>query len=205
MDRAFLDNRQDQALEIASDAQLSQIAPVTDQLRANVAAAAALSRTIGVTPHDIREALVSFKLSAHRNQFVAERAGVVYVNDSKATNPHAADSSASSYESLVWIFGGDFKGTDPTELLSKHQARTKALVVIGLDAEKTGRLASEVLGDARVTVISGENVMAQAVSAAASLASEGDTVLLAPAAASIDQFKNYQERGERFIEAVRGL
>lgn len=205
VDRAFLDNRQEQALEIVTEAELAAIAGVSDQLRANVAGATALARAVDVAPAEIKHALASFQLSPHRNQLVAANAGVSFVNDSKATNPHAANSSLSSYESVVWIMGGDFKGIDPTELIQTHAKRLRAVVVIGKTSDQTARLVTELLPGAQVTVISGDEVMGQAVSAAASLATAGDTVLLAPAAASIDQFKDYAERGEKFIAAVREL
>ncbi len=205
VDRAFLDNRREQALEIVTEADLEEIGLVSDQLKANVAAATALVRAIDVSPAEIKHGLSSFQLSPHRNQLVAARAGISFVNDSKATNPHAANSSLSSYESVIWIMGGDFKGTDPRELIQTHAKRLKAVVVIGKTSDQTARLVNELLPGAQVTVISGDEVMSQAVSAAASLAKAGDTVLLAPAAASIDQFKDYAERGDKFIEAVREL
>ena len=205
VDRAFLDNRREQALEIVTEADLEEIGLVSDQLKANVAAATALVRAIDVSPAEIKHGLSSFQLSPHRNQLVAARAGISFVNDSKATNPHAANSSLSSYESVIWIMGGDFKGTDPRELIQTHAKRLKAVVVIGKTSDQTARLVNELLPGAQVTVISGDEVMSQAVSAAASLAKAGDTVLLAPAAASIDQFRDYAERGEKFIEAVREL
>ena len=205
VDRAFLDNRKDQALEIVTEAELGEIASVSDQLKANVAAATALTRAVAVSPAEIKHALSSFRISPHRNQLVAVSAGVSFVNDSKATNPHAANSSLISYESVVWIMGGDFKGTDPRELIQTHAKRLKAVVVIGKTSDQTARLVTELLPGAQVTVISGDDVMSQAVSAATSLATAGDTVLLAPAAASIDQFKDYAERGDQFIAAVREL
>jgi UDP-N-acetylmuramoylalanine--D-glutamate ligase len=205
VDRAFLDNRKEQALEIVTEADLAEIGLVSDQLKANVAAATALVRAIDVSPAEIKHGLSSFQLSPHRNQLVAASSGISYVNDSKATNPHAANSSLSSYESVIWIMGGDFKGTDPRELIQTHAKRLKAIVIIGKTSDQTARLVTELLPGAQVTVISGDEVMSQAVSAAASLAKAGDTVLLAPAAASIDQFRDYAERGEKFIEAVREL
>jgi UDP-N-acetylmuramoylalanine--D-glutamate ligase len=205
VDRAFLDNRKEQALEIVTEADLAEIGLVSDQLKANVAAATALVRAIDVSPAEIKHGLSSFQLSPHRNQLVAASSGISYVNDSKATNPHAANSSLSSYESVIWIMGGDFKGTDPRELIQTHAKRLKAVVIIGKTSDQTARLVTELLPGAQVTVISGDEVMSQAVSAAASLAKAGDTVLLAPAAASIDQFRDYAERGEKFIEAVREL
>ena len=205
VDRAFLENRAEQALEVATEAELSHIGPVSDQLRANVAAATALARAANVPPQSIRRALSGFRLSPHRNHPVAEVSGVLYVNDSKATNAHAADSSLSAYDSVVWIVGGLFKGVDPTELIKKHGKRLRAAVLIGSETEQLAKLFSELLPKAAISVISGDSVMRDAVMTARDLAEPGDTVLLAPAAASMDQFRDYADRGESFERAVREL
>jgi UDP-N-acetylmuramoylalanine--D-glutamate ligase len=144
-------------------------------------------------------------LAPHRNQLIAEIAGVRYVNDSKATNPHAADSSLHSYDRLVWIVGGLRKGTSPRALIEKHAERLRAAVVIGSESDELERLFSEVLPNLPVRVMSGERAMQQAVVAASELAKPGDVVLLAPAAASMDQFRDYADRGNQFIAAVEGL
>jgi len=205
VDRAFLANRAEEALEIATESELSQIGPVSDQLRANVAAATALARAADVPPQAIRRAITSFKLSPHRNQPVAEVGGVLFVNDSKATNAHAANSSLSAYDSVVWIVGGLFKGVDPAELIKKHGTRLRAAVLIGSETEQLAKLFSELLPDTAISVISGDSVMKDAVLAAQTLAEPGDTVLLAPAAASMDQFRDYAHRGESFVRAVGEL
>lgn len=205
VDRAFLENRAEQALEVATESDLSQIGPVSNQLRANVAAATALARAAGIPPQSIKRALTGFQLAPHRNHPVSEIGGVLYVNDSKATNAHAADSSLSSYDSVVWIVGGLFKGVDPGELINKHGSRLRAAVLIGKDTEQLAKLFSELLPDTPISVISGESVMRDAVLAASKLAQPGDTVLLAPAAASMDQFKDYADRGESYERAVREL
>jgi UDP-N-acetylmuramoylalanine--D-glutamate ligase len=205
VDRAFLANRAEEALEMATESELSQIGPVSDQLRANVAAATALARAADVPPQAIRRAITSFKLSPHRNQPVAEVGGVLYVNDSKATNAHAANSSLSAYDSVVWIVGGLFKGVDPAELIKKHGTRLRAAVLIGSETEQLAKLFSELMPDTAISVISGDSVMRDAVLAAQTLAEPGDTVLLAPAAASMDQFRDYADRGESFVRAVGEL
>ncbi|MDA9796707.1 UDP-N-acetylmuramoyl-L-alanine--D-glutamate ligase [Aquiluna sp.] len=205
VDRAFLANRAEEALEIATESELSQIGPVSDQLRANVAAATALARAAAVPPQSIRRAITTFKLSPHRNQLVAEIGGVLFVNDSKATNAHAANSSLSAYDSVVWIVGGLFKGVDPAELIKKHGTRLRAAVLIGSETEQLAKLFSELLPDTAISVISGDSVMRDAVLAAQTLAEPGDTVLLAPAAASMDQFRDYAHRGESFVRAVGEL
>lgn len=205
VDRAFLENRATEALEIATLDEIKNIADPSPQLLANIAAATALARAAGVSPGAIRKAISSFKLSPHRNQLVAEIAGVRYVNDSKATNPHAADSSLRSYDSLVWIVGGLLKGTSPRELIESHGSRLRGAIIIGSDTQELERLFSEVLPGLPVRVISGERVMQQAVRAAKELAKPGDVVLLAPAAASMDQFHDYADRGNQFIAAVEDL
>lgn len=205
VDRAFLANRAEEALEIATESELSQIGLVSDQLRANVAAATALARAAAVPPQSIRRAITTFKLSPHRNQLVAEIDGVLFVNDSKATNAHAANSSLSAYDSVVWIVGGLFKGVDPAELIRKHGTRLRAAVLIGSETEQLAKLFSELLPGTAISVISGDSVMRDAVLAAQTLAEPGDTVLLAPAAASMDQFRDYADRGESFVRAVGEL
>uniref|UniRef100_UPI0040485A1F UDP-N-acetylmuramoyl-L-alanine--D-glutamate ligase n=1 Tax=Aquiluna sp. TaxID=2053504 RepID=UPI0040485A1F len=205
VDRAFLTNRAEEALEIATESELSHIGPVSDQLRANVAAAAALARAAAVPPQAIRRAITTFKLSPHRNQLVAEIGGVFFVNDSKATNSHAANSSLSAYDSVVWIVGGLFKGVNPAELIKKHGTRLRAAVLIGSETEQLAKLFSELLPDTAISVVSGDSVMRDAVLAAQTLAEPGDTVLLAPAAASMDQFRDYADRGESFVRAVGEL
>jgi UDP-N-acetylmuramoylalanine--D-glutamate ligase len=205
VDRAFLDNRAEEALELATIDDIRNIADPSPHLLANVAAAAALSRTAGVSPAAIKRAISIFRLSPHRNQLVADISGVRFVNDSKATNPHAADSSLRSYDSVVWIVGGLLKGTSPRELIIQHGPRLRAAVLIGAESLELQRLFSELLPELPVRVVSGEPVMDQAVRLAAGLAQAGDAVLLAPAAASMDQFLDYADRGNQFIAAVGGL
>lgn len=205
VDRAFLDNRADEALEIATLEDIRQMAEPSPQLMANIAAATALARAAGISPAAIRKAISTFRLSPHRNQLVAEIDSVRFVNDSKATNPHAADSSLRSYDSVVWIAGGLLKGTSPAQLIEDHSQKLRGVVLIGSDTSELERLFSERLPSVPIRVISGNHVMEQAVRAAFSLAEPGDVVLLAPAAASMDQFRDYADRGEQFIAAVGGL
>lgn len=205
VDRAFLENRAEEALELATIEDIAQIADPSPHLMANVAASAALARAADISPAAIKKALNTFRLSPHRNQLVAEIAGVRFVNDSKATNPHAADSSLHSYESVVWIVGGLLKGTSPRDLIVEHAGRLRGAVLLGTDSSELQRLFSELLPELPVRVVSGESVMEKAVEQAVSLASPGDVVLLAPAAASMDQFKDYADRGNQFISAVGGL
>ena len=205
VDRAMLAERSERALEITTEAEIAKIGPLSDHLRANVAAATALARVAGVAPAAIAAAISSFKLPPHRNQWVAKIADVDYVNDSKATNAHAANGSLSSYQSIVWIVGGLFKGTDPGELISKHLPRLRAAVLIGSETQQLSQRFAQLAPELPLSVITGEDVMNAAVMKASALAQPGDTVLLAPAAASMDQFQNYQDRGEQFAAAVERL
>jgi UDP-N-acetylmuramoylalanine--D-glutamate ligase len=206
VDRAFLEERADKALEIASFEDLENFGVLTPHLLSNIAAATALARSFGVPPAACRKALREFKISPHRIQLVAEVNGVRYINDSKATNAHAAAASLTSFESVVWILGGLLKGVDISDLIGQFAPRLRGAVVIGLDrveiVEAFRNLAPNV---PLVEISEGNSVMTKAVEAASTLASDGDVVLLAPAAASMDQFLNYQQRGDLFIDAVRNL
>ena len=206
VDRAFLEERADKALEIASFEDLEGFGVLTPHLLSNIAAATALARSFGVPPAACRKALREFKVSPHRIQLVAEVNGVRYVNDSKATNAHAAAASLTSFESVVWILGGLLKGVDISDLIGQFAPRLRGAVVIGLDrVEIVEAFRNLAPGVPLVEISEGNSVMTKAVEAASSLASSGDVVLLAPAAASMDQFLNYQQRGEQFIEAVRNF
>lgn len=205
VDRAFIENRAEAAQELATMEDIANLGVVSRHLLANVAAASALARAVGVEPEAIRSAIRNFKIAPHRIQLVAEVSGVRYVDDSKATNAHAADASLSSFESVVWIVGGLLKGVDPAPLIEKHANRLKAAVVIGSDTQELEQLFAKLCPDLKVRVISGIGVMEQAVRAASEQAADGDTVLLAPAAASMDQFKDYADRGRQFQQAVRSM
>ncbi|EMY33616.1 UDP-N-acetylmuramoylalanine--D-glutamate ligase [Arthrobacter crystallopoietes BAB-32] len=221
VDRAYIEQRKDSAAELAAISDLGEVAP--RHLVANALAAAALVRAYGVEPAAVREGIRNFDPGAHRIQKVAERQGVLWINDSKATNPHAAAASLASFSSVVWIAGGLSKGVDYTELVVTHAPRLKAAVVIGTDSGDLMAALTRHAPDVPVIAVpprdteeeqpggtgqapaEGHRVMARAVQEAARIAADGDTVLMAPAAASMDQFKSYADRGNAFIEAVRGL
>jgi len=203
VDRAFLDQRADSALEIASFEDFQGLGVLTPHLLSNIAAATALARSFGVPPAACREALRNFRVSSHRIELVLEHAGVRYINDSKATNAHAASASLSSFESVVWILGGQLKGVDISELIAKFAKRLRAAVVIGLArSEILESFQALAPGVTVFEVPDGDDVMDRAVELASQSAQSGDVVLLAPAAASMDQFVSYQDRGTRFAEAV---
>jgi UDP-N-acetylmuramoylalanine--D-glutamate ligase len=206
VDRAFLDERADKALEIANLEDLASFGVLTPHLLSNIAAATAMARSFGVSPDACRTALRKFKISAHRIELVGEVAGVRYINDSKATNAHAAQASLTSFESVVWILGGLLKGVDISDLIEQFSSRLRGAVIIGLDRAEIRNAFALLAPELPITEIEeGDQVMKRAVVAAASLAVSGDVVLLAPAAASMDQFLNYQERGDLFRKAVSEL
>lgn len=204
-DRAFLDDRMTSALEIATVDELAARHLAAPHIVQNVLAAAALSRACGIEPGAIRRALSTFELDAHRIQVVAEHAGVTWVDDSKATNPHAADASLRAYPSVVWLVGGLLKGVGIDALVAAHVGRLRGAVIVGVDRaavlEAFERHAPALPVTEAVPDDTGA-VMQTAVEAAAVLARPGDVVLLAPAAASMDQFRDYAERGRSFAAAV---
>lgn len=205
-DRAFLDDRRSQALELATLDDLGVAGLASPHMAQNVLAAAALARAVGVEPTAIRAAIRSFRLDRHRTELVADVDGVRFVDDSKATNPHAAEGSLTAFDPVVWIVGGLLKGVDVGPLVERHVRRLRAAVVIGVDREPVvAAFARHAPGIPVVEVDEADTgqIMRSAVTAALAYATSGDTVLLAPAAASMDQFRDYADRGARFQEAVR--
>ncbi|CAL9431212.1 UDP-N-acetylmuramoylalanine--D-glutamate ligase [Streptomyces sp. enrichment culture] len=204
VDRAFVENRHKNAQELA---EVSDVNPPAPHNIANALAAAALARAFGVPAKAVRDGLRAFTPDAHRIAHVADVDGVAYVDDSKATNTHAAEASLAAYESVVWIAGGLAKGAAFDELVAGAAKRLRGAVLIGRDRalirEALARHAPEVpVVDLERT---DTGAMLQAVQEAQRLARPGDTVLLAPACASMDMFANYNRRGEAFARAVREL
>ncbi|KQX82059.1 UDP-N-acetylmuramoyl-L-alanine--D-glutamate ligase [Streptomyces sp. Root1310] len=204
VDRAFVENRQQNAQELA---EVSDVRPPAPHNIANALAAAALARAFGVPAKAVRDGLRAFTPDAHRIAHVADVDGVAYIDDSKATNTHAAEASLAAYESIVWIAGGLAKGATFDELVAKSAKRLRAVVLIGADRalirEALARHAPEVpVVDLERT---DTGAMLAAVQEARRLAVEGDTVLLAPACASMDMFVNYNQRGDMFAQAVGEL
>jgi UDP-N-acetylmuramoylalanine--D-glutamate ligase len=205
--------RRDGWLIAALDGQLEPIIE-EDRIRppglhnvANALAAAALAATHGVGTAAMRDGLAGYRPQPHRNQFVASVAGVDYVDDSKATNPHAARGSLCAYPRIVWVAGGQLKGVDIDGLVAEVAPRLVGAVLLGVDrAELAKALARHA---PRLPVVdvarTDDGAMGEVVRAAAALARPGDTVLLAPAAASKDMFISYNHRGDAFAAAVRAL
>ncbi|MFL0422735.1 MULTISPECIES: UDP-N-acetylmuramoyl-L-alanine--D-glutamate ligase [Kocuria] len=224
VDRAFVADRVKTAAELGS---VSDTGPLpTRHGVANALAAAALARAAGVEPEAVRDGLRAHHPGEHRIQLVLESEGVRWVNDSKATNPHAAQASLSAFDPVVWIAGGLSKGVSYDDLVERNAGRLKAVVVIGTDhaglLDSLARLAPEVpvhhatpgspgaaVADAPAAAdqapldpADGPAVMRHAVRLAHGIAAPGDTVLMAPAAASMDQFADYAQRGQAFIRGV---
>ncbi|MBD0842686.1 MULTISPECIES: UDP-N-acetylmuramoyl-L-alanine--D-glutamate ligase [unclassified Streptomyces] len=204
VDRAFVENRHKNAQELA---EIADVNPPAPHNIANALAAAALARAFGVPATAVRDGLRAFTPDAHRIAHVADVDGVAYVDDSKATNTHATEASLAAYESIVWIAGGLAKGATFDELVAKSAKRLRGAVLIGADRalirDALARHAPEVpVVDLDRT---DTGAMLAAVQEAQRLARPGDTVLLAPACASMDMFANYNKRGDAFAEAVREL
>jgi len=184
-----------------------RIRPAGSHNVANALAAAALATGEGVPVTAIRDGLAGYVPEPHRNAYVATVGEVTYVDDSKATNPHAALASLSAYPRIVWVAGGQLKGVDIDELVRTVVPRLAGAVLLGADrAQIAAALARHAPGLPVVEVARADDgAMGEVVAAAARLAQPGDTVLLAPAAASKDMFHGYDHRGEAFAAAVRAL
>jgi UDP-N-acetylmuramoylalanine--D-glutamate ligase len=209
VDRAFVAD----PLEAAMICELEDITPTVPHNVLNALAAAALARTVNVSHEYIQKALQEFKPGRHRIETVYESNLVSWVNDSKATNPHAASASLMSHLSVVWIAGGLAKGAEMSSLVQRCKGRIKAAILIGADRQLIEDALQEhaphiprVLVDAPADYTRGgdsNSLMEAVVSQAATLVAPGDTVLMAPACASMDQFISYADRGDRFSAAVR--
>lgn len=226
-DGVLIDNAFATELELASADVISLAGPVgvLDAL-----AAAALCRAVDVPTAAIAAALASFEVGRHRAELVGEHGGVAYVDDSKATNPHAAEASIAAYPRVIWVAGGLLKGASVDDLVMRVGGRLVGAVLIGRDRgtvagalsrhapdvpvvelvtrEDTGVQETNEAAVNHVTrVIDGSGdlaagVMDAVIAAARDLAQPGDTVLLAPAGASFDQFRGYGHRGDAFATAV---
>jgi len=209
IDRAFVSDPQ----EASMIAEIKDIQPTLPHSVSNALAAAGLARSVGVSYIDIQSALIDFHPGRHRIELVLSADGVSWINDSKATNPHAAQASILSHLSVVWIAGGLAKGADMNALVERTKDRIKAVILIGEDRdlieEAFKRFApSTPLIKIDATSVKGEasnDLMEKVVVAARELAVSGDTVLMAPACASMDQFISYADRGDRFATAVGKL
>jgi UDP-N-acetylmuramoylalanine--D-glutamate ligase len=209
VDRAFVADAQ----EAAMFCELAEVLPTVPHNVSNALAAAALARTAGIDHEQIREAIKTFRPGRHRIETVLEKDGITWINDSKATNPHAAAASIMSALSVVWVAGGLAKGAAMGELIERVKSRVRVAILIGADREL---IASElrsrapqveiVMVDAPTNFQIGapdNSLMEMVITRAREKALPGDTVLLAPACASMDQFLSYADRGDRFSDAVK--
>lgn len=164
----------------------------------NAAFALRIAREFGVAPAALQVGLDSFRPAPHRLEFVAEIDGVRYLNDSKATNVDAVYYALDAMEGpIVWIAGGTDKGNDYSPLFALAKAKVKTLICLGVDNEKLKAAFAE-----HVATTVETQSMEQALTAARRHARPGDVVLLSPACASFDLFKNYMDRGDQFRKLV---
>lgn len=205
IDRAFVTSTD--AAEVI--AEISDIKPAVPHNVANAMAAAGIALAIGVAHPLIKSGLSNFKLDKHRLQNVLSKDGIDWVNDSKATNPHAATASLLSHLSNIWIAGGLAKGAKMDDLVLRTASRIKAAIIIGKDGELIAEALKKHAPNVALYEISNttgpNDLMDKVVTCALDIATLGDTVLLAPACASMDQFSSYAQRGDLFAESVKKL
>ena len=193
-----------QANEIA---ELVDITPTAPHNVLNALAASALVLSIGINYEAIKLGLRNFSPDHHRMELVLSKNEINWIDDSKATNPHAAAASLLSYFQIIWIAGGLAKGASMDELVSRCAKRIKSVILIGQDRELISDAfakfspATEIIRVDQST--DSKQLMNDVVMQAIKLAKPGDTVLLAPACASMDQFDSYVERGQLFAQAVK--
>ena len=204
VDRAFIENRADSALELGS---VELVQPFAPHNVANALAAAALARAYGVPASAVAKGLESFEAAGHRIATVAEHDGIRWVDDSKATNCHAAQTSLVAYDSVIWIAGGMAKGQDFDELVQATGKRMKAAILLGIDREKIRTALTRHAPNVPIVEVNRTDTgaMDDVVRAALGVATSGDTVLLAPGCASWDMFRDYSHRGDAFADAVTRL
>ena len=211
VDRAFVVD----PMEAAMFCELNEVQPTAPHSVANALAAAGLARAIGIDHEVIREAIKKFRPGRHRIETVLEQNGIRWIDDSKATNPHAAQASLMSELSVVWIAGGLAKGAEMSDLIAQVGSRLRAVILIGTDRELIAHEMQNKFPNVTLVRVdpdpghdrsSADNTfMNQIVKAAKLLAQQGDAVLLAPACASMDQFVSYGDRGDRFAKSVREI
>ena len=211
VDRAFVVD----PMEAAMFCELNEVQPTAPHSVSNALAAAGLARAIGIDHEVIREAIKKFRPGRHRIETVLEQNGIRWIDDSKATNPHAAQASLMSELSVVWIAGGLAKGAEMSDLIAQVGSRLRAVILIGTDRELIAHEMQNKFPNVTLVRVdpdpghdrsSADNTfMNQIVKAAKLLAQQGDAVLLAPACASMDQFVSYGDRGDRFAKSVREI
>jgi UDP-N-acetylmuramoylalanine--D-glutamate ligase len=207
VDRAFSPGPGGSAADGTVLAHVCDVSPGGRHNLSNALAAAALARSVGVESSAIAEGLRAFRPGAHRGTPVGEHAGVCYLNNSKATNPHAARAALLSQHRVVWVAGGLLKGVEVDQLVIDTRDRLVGAVLLGADRAVLAAALARHAPSLPVRVVDSgdDSAMREVVAAAAELASPGDVVLLAPAAASMDMFTDYAHRGQAFAAAVAAL
>ena len=210
VDRAFVEDPDHAAVSLA---ELGDIKPFAPHNVLNALAASALARSIGVAEVSVAAGLRAFTPGSHRIAEILNEGGVKWINDSKATNPHAAIASLKAFDNVIWVAGGLLKGASVDQLVIECGKRIKVALLIGRDregiAESLAKHAPHIAVERidvhvdRTPAEQGRQLMRNVVARAHELAGIGDTVLLAPACASMDQFISYAERGNFFADAVR--
>lgn len=203
VDRAFVHDSE----EAGVIAELHEIAPIAAHSVLNTLAAAAMALSVGALHENVRAAIQDFQPGRHRIELVLDSQGIRWINDSKATNPHAALASLISFESVIWIAGGLAKGAKMDELVLRSKNKIKCALLIGQDRELIAQALARNAPEIPVVLIDvpdGKEItlMEQIVITAQQMASTGDVVLLAPACASMDQFVSYSDRGDQFCQAT---
>jgi len=211
VDRAFVEDAQ----EAEMIAELRDVQPCSPHNISNALAASALARVAGVPHKKIQASIQKFRTGPHRSELILEKDGIKWINDSKATNPHAASASIASHPSVIWVAGGLAKGAAMQDLVERSKGRIKAAILIGQDraviAKELNARAPEVqvfeidADDKYFKGAKSNSLMESIIAKAQELAVSGDVVLLAPACASMDQFISYSDRGERFAAAIRKM
>lgn len=211
VDRAFVAD----PMEAAMFCELSEVKPTAPHSVSNSLAAAGLARAAGITHENIRSAIQAFRPGRHRIELVLEKDGIRWVDDSKATNPHAAKASVMSELSVVWIAGGLAKGAEMSDLVAQVGSRLRGVILIGTDRELIANEMERNFPNVPLIRIDPKSshdrastdneFMNRIVAEASKLAKSGDAVLLAPACASMDQFISYGDRGDRFAKSVREI
>lgn len=173
---------------------------------ADAAAAAAMVRALHVEPEPIAAALRSFQVQAHRGQVVHQHNNIRWVDNSKATNPHAAAAALRGQDNVVWVAGGQLKGASVDELVADIAGQLRAVVVLGVDRQVIVDAVHHAAPHVEIRSIDSaepEEAMRLVVEAAAALAQPGDDVILAPAAASLDMYTGMAQRGDLFAEFAK--
>jgi UDP-N-acetylmuramoylalanine--D-glutamate ligase len=205
IDRAFVSSTD--AAEVI--AELADVKPAVPHNVANAMAAAGLALAIGTAHPKVKSGISNFELDKHRLQTVLSKDGITWVNDSKATNPHAATAALLSHLSNIWIAGGLAKGAKMDDLVRRTASRIKAAIIIGKDGEQIATALEKHAPAVKIYRMpksdTPEELMDHVVACAKEIAELGDTVLLAPACASMDQFNSYSHRGDLFSQSVSNL